>query len=104
MLLIPHLVKSFKVNLKLQDAIQDQLTDQPLIVIKNSLPIYTLTVHKTLRLIIRLLLSLLCWPKVILLSGGHCINNELNGLPLYKTEDIFHSDYLGKREANSSSD
>ncbi len=24
--------------------------------------------------IIRLLLSLLCWPKVILLSGGHCIN------------------------------
>jgi hypothetical protein len=24
--------------------------------------------------IIRLLLSLLCWPKVILLSGGHCIS------------------------------
>jgi len=24
--------------------------------------------------IIRLLLSLLCWPKVILLSGGHCNN------------------------------
>ncbi len=27
--------------------------------------------------IIRLLLSLLCWPKVILLSGGHCIDLKL---------------------------
>ena len=27
--------------------------------------------------IIRLLLSLLCWPKVILISGGQCILNKL---------------------------
>jgi hypothetical protein len=31
------------------------------------------TQNTSVNWIIRLLLSLLCWPKVILLSGGHCI-------------------------------
>jgi len=35
------------------------------------MPHYTLKVRKTHRLI-ESLLSLLCWPKVILLSGVHC--------------------------------
>ena len=40
-------------------------------------PFYTNSTQKTsVNWIIRLILhvSLLCWPKVILLSGGHCIN------------------------------
>ncbi len=37
-------------------------------------PLYLNSTQKTLvNWIIRLLLSILCWPKVILLSGGHCI-------------------------------
>ncbi len=31
------------------------------------------TLNTSVNWIIRLLLSLFCWPKVILLSGGHCI-------------------------------
>ena len=45
------------------------------------------TVHKTRRL----LLSLLCWPNVILLSGGHCIINLLYNLTdilFYKMKTI----------------
>ncbi len=30
------------------------------------------TLNTSVNWIIRLLLSLLCWPKVILLNGGHC--------------------------------
>ncbi len=33
--------------------------------------------NTVVNLIFRLLLSLLCRPKVILLSGGHCNNNHL---------------------------
>ena len=37
-------------------------------------PLYLNSTQNTsVNWIIRLLLSLLCWPKVILLSGGHCI-------------------------------
>ena len=37
-------------------------------------PLYLNSTQKpSVNWIIRLMLSLLCWPKVILLSGGHCI-------------------------------
>ena len=42
--------------------------------------LYQNSAHKRLGIwIIRLMLSLLCWPKVILLSGGPCINKPAMG-------------------------
>ncbi len=36
------------------------------------------TQNTSINWIIQLLLSLLCWPKVILLSSGHCSSNGLS--------------------------
>ena len=36
--------------------------------------LYLSSTQKTINFIVRLMLSLLCWPKLILLSGGHWIN------------------------------
>jgi len=42
-------------------------------------PLYlNCTQNMSVNRIIRLLLSLKCWPKVILLSGGHCCSKKLD--------------------------
>jgi hypothetical protein len=46
------------------------------------------TQNTSVNWIIRLLLSLLCWPKVILLSGGHCISIYDLGSNRGKAEDV----------------
>ena len=49
--------------------------------------------------IIRQLLSILCWPKVIILSGGHCINKLGEWREnLYHTSTYFWLNFVAEIE------